>query len=151
MMHREGPRGARTLKRRQGVSFVVLNVKQLVQLRDGERLVNLRTDVAQLELRPVRFGLLVQGNQLAQGRAGEKLDGGKIQYDLFLLVPLHQIEQFLAEFLDIRFVENLSVKKMNHRRPAYFRDPQSLRFSHQPDSSPGAPLLVHWSRRRSRP
>jgi hypothetical protein len=62
------------LKRRQRIRLVILDIEQLVELRNGEDFVNLRPDVAQLHFTPPGLHFLIQSDELAQGGAGKKLD-----------------------------------------------------------------------------
>lgn len=59
-----------SLKIGQGVSLIVFDVEQLVQLRDGENLVDFRPNVTKLQRPTVGLDLLVQRNQLAQCGTG---------------------------------------------------------------------------------
>src|SRR3954471_10920375 len=97
------------LKTCQRVGFVVLDIEQLIQLRDCEYLVDFWTDVAELQFSAMRFDALFQRDQLAQCGAREKLDGRKVEQQAFAVLVLDQLKQFLAQLLDIGFVQNLAV------------------------------------------
>src|SRR5205085_11294952 len=90
----------------QGLLFLFLDVEELVQARDLEDLVDLRIDIAEDQAALGGLHLLVQRDQLAERGAGEVLDVGEVEQDLALALLLDQIEQLIADDLNVLLVEN---------------------------------------------
>ena len=79
---------ATILDRGQRVGLIVLDDEQLRQFRDREDFVNLRANIRQDQLGAVLLHALVEADQLAERGAGQELDVGEIEHDLFLVLPV---------------------------------------------------------------
>src|SRR5216683_3755226 len=101
-------------KHLQAFLFVAANDKEFVQLGDLEDFADLRIDVAQDEPAARGLDLLVQGNELAQGRARHVLHVAEVQQQFFPTTFIHQAEKLFADDLDIRFVQDLAIHEADY-------------------------------------
>src|SRR5262249_20749964 len=106
--------GPGRLERLQGRLLVLLDVEELVQLGDLEDLVDLGIDVGQDQPAAGRLEFLVQGDELAQGGAGEVLDVAEVEQELAAAFLVHQAEELIADDLDVLLVQDLAVDEVDH-------------------------------------
>ncbi len=97
----ESRRQLRSGKPFQRLFLVFLDRKQLVEPGDLEDLEDVGPDRAETEFPADRLHLFVEGNQLAQRRAREILDVGKVEHDLLAAILVDETEQLIADQLDI--------------------------------------------------
>src|SRR5262249_57860366 len=93
---RGGPAAAASERLQRRLLFL-LDVEQLVQLRDLEDLVDLRVNVAQDQPAAHRVDLLVERDELAQGGAGEVLDVAEVQQQLAPAQLVHEAEELFTD------------------------------------------------------
>src|SRR5207253_2740582 len=101
-------------ERLDGFLLFAVDVEEFVELGDLENFVDLVADVAEDEAAPGLRQLLVQGDQLGQGGAGEVLDVGEIEQELAAAYLVHETEELLADDLDVLLVEDLPVREVDH-------------------------------------
>ena len=94
----------------QGGLFVFLDVEQFVELGDLEDFEDLVVDIAHHQLAAGRIDFLVEGDELAQGGAGEILDIAEIQQDFLAAQLIDQAEKVFADLLDVLLVEDLACR-----------------------------------------
>src|SRR5438105_1693237 len=92
-----------------------MDIEDLVQLGDLEDLVYLRIDVTQDQAAACRLQLLVERDQLAQGRAGQVLDVAEVQEDLLAARFIDQAKELFADQLDVLLIEDLAVGEIHDR------------------------------------
>ena len=69
----------------------------------------------EFQLAAMVLDLSFQSDQFAQRGTGKELDGREIQQQLLALLLFDQIEQFLAQALDVGLVQNLAVHESHYR------------------------------------
>src|SRR5207244_7862672 len=87
--------------------------EQLVELGDLEDRVDLRVDLAQDQLAAGALELAVERDQLAQRGAGQELDVLEVEQDLPAAELVDELEQLLADDLNVLFVEDLLVHEVH--------------------------------------
>src|SRR5439155_3677000 len=100
-------------ERLQAGLLVLDDGEQLVELGDLEDFVDLGVDLAQHELAAGALQLAVQGDQLAQRGAGQELDVLEVEQDLPAAELVDELEELLADHLDVLFVEDLLVHEVH--------------------------------------
>ena len=105
--------------------LALTHIEELVQLRDGEDLVDIRPDAAQSQLPFGCLHLLVHSDQFPQCGAREILHVREIEDDLLATVFFDQPKKLVSDDLDVSFVENLLVDKLRDCGVANFLDVQS--------------------------
>lgn len=102
------------LKRRERFLLSPLDLKELCQARDREDVEDFGLEVAEQELAPGRFGLLVEQDQLVEGRRDEELDIGKVEQHVFSFLDLDEGKQLVAQLLNDLLVHQLLIEKLDH-------------------------------------
>src|SRR5262245_64500215 len=105
---RWGRTGPPRSERLQRLLLFLHDLEELVELGDLEHLVDLRVDVTQDQFALGGLQLLVQGDELAERRAGEVFDVAEIQEDLAAAVLVDEAEELLADDLDVLLVQDLA-------------------------------------------
>src|SRR5438874_7216679 len=102
-----------TSERLQAGLLVLDDGEQLVELGDLEDFVDLGVDLAQYQFTAGALQLPVQGDQLAQRGAGQELDVLEVEQDLPAAELVDELEELLADHLDVLFVEDLLVHEVH--------------------------------------
>jgi hypothetical protein len=99
----------------EGLFQVITHVKELVELRDREDFVDVRSDGAEPKLALRGLHLLIHRDQLAESGARQILNIGEIENDLLPSIVLNQAEKLVSDDLNVAFVENLLVNEFGNR------------------------------------
>src|SRR5258706_1632956 len=97
----------RRTEARQCLVAIWHNLKELVELGDDEHLVDLRLDVHEAQIAALELDLLIHVDQHPQRRRTQVIDVLKIQQQFRMVLGLDQRCQRLADFRDVRLIENL--------------------------------------------
>jgi hypothetical protein len=101
---------------------IVENVEQLIEPSDDKDFFDLIVDVAQSELTPLLFDLVVDRDQLTQGGRGKVLDVLEIQQDLWLIGVVDQLGDLITDLLNGRLFKDISVQEADVHDVAMLAD-----------------------------
>src|SRR5205085_2565273 len=117
--------GPAPLEGLQGGLLLLLDVEEFIEFGDLKYLVYLRIDVAQDQPAAYALQLLVEGDQLAQRRAGEVLDVAEVEQELAAAFLVDEAEELFADHLNVLLVEDFLVDEVDHRHVADVLDFQT--------------------------
>lgn len=89
-----------------------MNVEELVEPGDLEDLEDLRINVRELELALLFLDAFLQGDEHAQGSAGEVLHVAETEEQIAALT-LHKLVQLFLNLVDAHFVEDLAIRELD--------------------------------------
>ena len=95
------------------LSFVFVDFEDLLQLHQIEYFLDVRVDVADSQINTGGIALFPEQDQLADHCRRHEIDIFQIDQDLVLIPLLNQIDQFLAQALNGRFVNNPDVLEID--------------------------------------
>jgi len=90
-----------------------MNFEEFVEACDDKDLVDLRVDIRKTERAVFLIGLVVDGDQRAECGGGQVVNIGKVDEKLRAAFLLDDRGDFIADRLDVGFVENIAVDKLD--------------------------------------